>query len=194
MERTALVTGSPARVADVGDALEKVGFAVVRVGGDRDNLAAARAAVSPGSLGCYVQLPGDTTVDSPSLVERVRQFLATGLLARFEAAAVVQPLLAPDACVVLVAGNLPGAATPDDRHARIDLLRVLARALLSESHEDDLRVVVVGYDRSPEEIAEIAANRGEDRRRRAAAVASLPNTLNYADWQKEVLTMTTSEE
>lgn len=194
MERTALVTGSAARVADVGDALEKEGFAVTRVGEDRDALAAACAAVAPGSLGCYVQLPGDTTVDSPSLVERVRQFLAKGLLARFEAAAVVQPLLAPDACVVLVAGNLPGAATPDDRHARIDLLRVLARALLSESHEDDLRAVVVGYDRSPEEIAEIAANRGEVRRRRAAAVASLPNSLNYADWQREVLSMTTSEE
>lgn len=194
MERIALVTGSAARVADVGDALEKVGFAVTRAGGDRDSLAAACAAIPPGSLGCYVQLPGDATVDSPSLVERVRQFLARGLLARFEAAAAVQPLLASDACVVLVAGNLPGATTPDDRHARIDLLRVLARAILSESVERDLRAVVVGYDRSPEEIAEIAANRGEDRRRRAAQVASLPNSLNYADWQKEVLSMTTSEE
>ena len=96
-----------------------------------------------------MQLPKETKVDAPSLIGRVRQFLAEGLLARFEQASAVVPCLAKDGCVVLVAGNLPGAATPDDRHARIDLLRVLARAVLAECEGSDVRAVVVANDRSP---------------------------------------------
>src|SRR5207248_2881682 len=99
----------------------QVGFAVAQVS-DGDDLAGACAAIEPGSLDCYAQLPRDTTVSGPSLINRVRQFLAEGLLARFETAATVIPLLAKDAGVLLVAGNVPGEATPDDRCARIDLL------------------------------------------------------------------------
>src|SRR2546423_14616925 len=131
MSNRALVTGSPARVDDVAAALEQAGFSVVRVP-EPEDLSAVCAGIDPGSLGCYVQLPRETHVDAPSLIGRVRQFLAGGLLARFESASTVVPCMAKDGCVVLVAGNLPGAATPDDRHARIDLLRVLARAILAE--------------------------------------------------------------
>jgi hypothetical protein len=148
----------------------------------------------PGSLGCYVQLPRDTEVEGATLVERVRQFLAQGLLARFDATTTVLPFLGPQACVVLVAGNVPGAATPDDRHARIDLLRVLARAILAECADGDVRAVVVGHDRSAEEIADIALHRGDEHRRRAAQVAALPQDLTYEDWQREVLSLTTNEE
>ena len=194
MEKTALVTGSADRVADVAEALEKLGFAVTPAGPDPDGLAAACAQLSPGSLGCYVQLPRDTKVEGPTLVERVRQFLAQGLLARFDATATVLPFLAAEACVVLVAGNVPGAATPDDRHARIDLLRVLARAVLAECSDGDVRAVVVGYQRSAEEIADIALNRGDDHGRRVAQVTALPEDLTYDDWQREVLSLTTNEE
>jgi len=192
MQPTALVTGSPARIQDVGDALEKAGFAVIRAtvpGGLED----ACRELSPGALACYVQLPRETEVHGPSLIERVRQFLAEGLLARFETVAQVMPLLSPDACVVLVAGNVPGEATPDDRHARIDLLRVLARAVLAERPEDDIRAVVAAYDRSPGEIAEIALRRGDDQGLRRAEVAALDPGLDYADWQREVLSLTTDE-
>jgi hypothetical protein len=192
VERTALVTGSANRVADVGDALEKAGFSVTRAT-DGDGLAAACSAIAPRNLDCYVQLPRETVVHGESLIDRVRQFLAEGLLARFAAAATVAPLLTPEATVVLVAGNLPGASTPDDRHARIDLLRVLARAILAECEESDVRAVVVGYDRTPEEIVEIALKRGKEQHR-AAKVAALPPDLNYEDWQKEYLTLTTQEE
>jgi hypothetical protein len=193
MERTALVTGSPTRVQDVGEAMEKAGFAVIRAtvpGG----LEEACRDLSPGTLSCYVQLPRETEVRGPSLVQRVRQFLAEGLLARFESAAQVMPYLASDACVVLVAGNVPGEATPDDRHARIDLLRVLARAVLAERPEDDVRAVVAGFDRSPDEIAEIAWRRGDDQSLRRAEVAALDPGLDYADWQREVLSLTTDEQ
>jgi len=188
----ALVTGSPARVDDVGAALEQAGYSVVRVAGP-DDLASACAAIEPGTLACYVQLPKDTKVDGPSLIGRVRQFLVEGLMARFEQAAAVVPCLAKDGCVVLVAGNLPGVATPDDRHARIDLLRVLARAVLAECEGNDVRAVVVGNDRSAAEIAQIARRRGDETGKRAAEVAALPGDLNYADWQREFLSLTTEE-
>ena len=134
-----------------------------------------------------MQLPKETKVEGPSLIGRVRQFLAEGLLARFEAAATVVPVLAKDGCVVFVAGNLPGASTPDDRHARIDLLRVLARAVLAECEDGDVRAVVIGNDRSPADIADIARRRGDETaKKKAAEVAALPGDLNYADWQRRV--------
>ncbi len=192
MGETALVTGSAGRVEEVSAALEGAGFAVVRAPEPGD-LAGVCAGIDPGTLSCYVQLPKETKVDAPSLIGRVRQFLAEGLLARFEAASVVVPLLNKEGCVVLVAGNLPGASTPDDRHARIDLLRVLARAVLAECEGGDVRAVVVGNDRSPEEIADIALRRGDETAKKAAEVAALPGDLNYADWQREFLSLTTEE-
>ena len=192
MGDTALVTGSAARVDEVAGALEQAGFRVTKVPEPGD-LAASCAGIDAGSLACYVQLPKETKVDAPSLIGRVRQFLAEGLLARFEGASTVVPLMAKDGCVVLVAGNLPGASTPDDRHARIDLLRVLARAVLAECEGSDVRAVVVGNERSPADIADIALRRGDERSKKAAEVAALPGELNYADWQREFLSLTTEE-
>lgn len=63
------------------------------------------------------------------------------------------PLLRPGASVVLVAGHLPGGGqTPDDRHARKSLLRVLAQAVASETAEAGARTVVVDEQCSPAEI------------------------------------------
>jgi hypothetical protein len=187
----ALVTGSPARVDDVAAALEQAGLSVIRVP-EPDDLGAACAGIDPGTLACYVQLPKETKVDAPSLIGRVRQFLAEGLLARFEAASAIVPLMAKDGCVVLVAGNLPGAATPDDRHARIDLLRVLARAVLAECEGNDVRAVVVGNERSAAEITDLVLRKGDEASRKAAEVAAIGD-MNYADWQREYLSLTTEE-
>lgn len=192
MGEQALVTGSSTRVGDVAAALEEAGYSVLRVpeGGD---VAEALDGLEPGTLDCYVQLPKETAVDAPSLIGRVQQFLSAGLLARFDQAAAVAPYLAKDGCAVFVAGNLPGAATPDDRCARIDLLRVLARAVLAECEGSDVRAVVVATDRSPAEIADIARRRGDHAGRKAAEVANLPGELNYADWQREYLSLTSEE-
>lgn len=194
MGKTALVTGSSQRIAEVGRALEKGGFTVTEAGATPAEVEAASASIAAGSLDCYVQLPRQTPVSGQTLVERVRQFLEEGLLTRFETAAVVLPLLATDACAILVAGNIPGETTPDDRHARIDLLRVLARAILADAASATVRAVVVGNERSPEEIADIARSREAAQRRREAQVASLPDEMPYADWQREYLTLTTDEE
>jgi len=191
MGETALVTGAPARVDDVAAALDRAGYTVVRVP-EPEDVGKALAGMEPGTLACYVQLPKDTKVDAPSLIGRVRQFLVEGLLARFEQAAAVVPYLADEGCVLLVAGNLPGAATPDDRHARIDLLRVLARAVLAECEAGDVRAVVVASERSADELADIARRRGDEAGKKAAEVAALGD-MNYADWQREYLTLTTEE-
>ena len=191
MGESALVTGSAARVEDVAAALEEAGYSVVRVPEPGD-VAEACAGIETNSLACYVQLPKDTRVDAPSLIGRVRQFLAEGLLARFEQASTVVPCLAKDGCVILVAGNLPGTATPDDRCARIDLLRVLARSVLAECENSDVRAVVVGTDRSPSDIADIARRRGDRSGKKAEEVAAL-GEMNYADWQREYLSLTSEE-
>lgn len=192
MARTALVTGSAGRVAEVGDALEQVGYEVTRIPGPLEGPGAFDG-MAPGSINCYVQLPQETTVSGDTLVERVREFLAFGLLSRFEAASAALRLLGTDSTVLLVTGNLPGAATPDDRHARIDLLRVLARAILAECGEGDVRAVVVGNHRSADDIAQIALNRGDEGRRRTAEVAAISPDLPYADWQREMTLITTEE-
>ena len=191
MGEQALVTGAPARVDDVAAALEHAGYKVVRVPEPGD-VAGVCAGIEPGTLACYVQLPKETKVEGPSLIGRVQQFLSEGLLARFEQAATVVPCLAKDGCVVLVAGNLPGSSTPDDRCARIDLLRVLARAVLAECEGSEVRAVVVATDRSPGDIADIARRRGDQAGKRAAEVAAL-GEMNYADWQREYLSLTTEE-
>jgi hypothetical protein len=193
MGRKALVTGSSDRVAEVADALEKAGFTVTRAGGTLADVEAVSADFAPRTLDCYVQLPRQTPVSGPTLVSRIHEFLSEGLLKRFETAGQILPLLANDACVVLVAGNIPGGATPDDRHARIDLLRVLARAILADCDKADVRAVVVGTERSAAEIAEIAQHRGDERRRRQAQVAALPPEMPYEDWQREFLTLTADE-
>ncbi len=192
MGDTALVTGAAAHVDDVGGGLEEAGYKVIRVPEPGD-MAGVCAGMEPGSLDCYVQLPKETPVDAPDLIGRVRQFLAAGLLSRFDPAATVVPGLAKDGCVVLVTGNLPGAATADNRCARIDLLRVLGRAVLAECEGSEVRAVVVATDRSPAEIADIARRRGDQAGRKAAEVAALPGELNYADWQREYLSLTSEE-
>lgn len=189
MPRTALVTGSPSRVADVAEALERVGLTVTRAE-DAYKLTEACAGFEPESLSCYVQLPRDVALSGPNLVARVRNFLAEGLLSRFEAAYTVLPLLSPQATVVLVAGHLPHESeTPDDRRARVDLLRVLARAILADRREGQVRAIVVGFERTPAQIADIALL-GHDRRIRQSEVDSLSHDMNWADWQREMLSLT----
>ena len=66
--------------------------------------------------------------------------------------------------------------------------------MLAECEGGDVRAVVVGNDRSPADIVDIARRGGATRRgKKAAEVAALPGDLNYADWQREFLSLTTEE-
>lgn len=189
MSRTALVSGSPDRVAGVASALAEAGFVVIPVD-DPDRLAAECEKLGQGSIDAYVQLPVDVPPGEGPVVERVRQFLTSGLLRRFEAVAAVLPCLNPGAVVVLAAGQRPGfEGAPDDRHARLELLRVLARAILAEHRERDVRAVIMGAQRSPADIARAALRRTAPTAEAAGYAAADPE-LTYDDWAREVLALT----
>ena len=119
MVSTVLVTGAAERVAEVSEALRKAGTEVISVD-DLEKLDAALAGIAPGSLRGYVQLPVNVAARGDNVVERVRNFLEDGLLARFSAASAILPAMSDDARVVLVGGNaLVEASAPDDHTARL---------------------------------------------------------------------------
>ncbi|MND08380.1 hypothetical protein D3C83_309540 [compost metagenome] len=51
---------------------------------------------------------------------------------------------------------------------------------------------MVGNDRSPSDIADIARRKGDQAGKKAAEVAAIGD-MNYADWQREFLSLTTEE-
>lgn len=189
----ALVTGSAGPVKAVREALEGVDFEVSGLV-CREHLGEHGEGRGPGSFDCYVQLPVEMTAGQETHVERVGDFLSRGLLARFGAAATVLPTLQPGATVVLVAGDQPDEETLDDPHARFDLLRVLARAVLAEKADLGVRVVVVGARRSPEDIAEIASRRGRVQWPKPTDYARLDGEASYADWKGEALFLSGSQD
>jgi hypothetical protein len=192
MERSAVVTGSPGRVGDVAIALKEAGFAVTEAAGG-DPLEEVAGGLESGSVHTYVQLPWDVKTAALGAIEQVHQFLTGGLMARFRMANVMLPLLRPGASVVLVAGHRPaGVPSLDDRHARKSLLRLLARTIEADTAEAGVRTVVVGDHCSPAEIAELALHCGPDHRRRLSEYAAHGEGLSYDDWQREILTLSTT--
>lgn len=192
MTRTALVTGSSERVAAVSTALAARDCEVIPVD-DLDTLAKVCASLGPGAIDHYVQLPVNVASSGHTVVSRLQAFLAGGLLARFAAMSTVLPTLRPDASVVLVAGNLPAELTaPDDRQARISLLRVLVQAIRADTAPMPVRTVVVDRMRSPDEIAAIVVDPVPSRRVISDAAELYPE-MNYVDWRLEVLSLATIE-
>jgi hypothetical protein len=193
MTPTALVTGAAERVAAVSAALVERGCEVIPVD-DPDRLAEVCASLGHGAIDHYVQLPVNVPSSGGTVVSKFQAFLAAGLLARFEAMSSVLATLRPNASVVLVAGNLPAELTaPDDRQARISLLRVLVQAILADTAPTPVRTVVVDRLRSPDEIAAIATDPTADRPRVISEAAELYPEMNYVDWRLEVLSLATIE-
>lgn len=192
--RTALVTGSSERVKAVGEALEGAGFAVTRL--DRPGeVSGRREALASRSLDCYVQLPVDVPAGSGTWVDEARHFLAGGLLARFDTVSTVLPALAPGATVILVAGHRPPHVdTPDDPHARFDLLRVLARAIQAEMDDQGVRTVVVGSGRSPDDIAELVQRRGRAHWPDPRELTGSDPAADFDDWRREAISRSGPED
>lgn len=193
MTRTALVTGSSERVAAIAEALERVGFAVTAVS-DRKEVARVCAGFEPGSLDCYVQMPGRILPQGDSVVRRLEEFLTQGLLARYRAAAAVLPALGAHAMVVLVTGNHPSeSGLPDDQAARVSLLRVLAQAILADSAHTEVRAAVVEQGRSATDIAEIVQQRPPQRLRVVSDYVEETADISYVDWRLHVLELASTE-
>jgi hypothetical protein len=193
MTQTALVTGSSERVAAVAAAIRERECEVLTVD-DLDALVGVCDSLGQNAVDHYVQLPVDVPSSGGTIVSRLQLFLTHGLLARFDAVNTVLGTLRPNASVVLVAGNLPAELTaPDDRQARIALLRVLAQAVLADTAPMTVRTVVVEHMRTPDEIAAITIDPAVNRLRMVSDAAKRYPDMSYVDWRLEVLSLATIE-
>lgn len=161
---TALVTGAHDRTGPVAYALQTEGFETLAL----DDWTPDGAALGPGSVHCYVQLPG-------AVASAGAHGLA--LVARVDAVSAVSPFLAESASVLLVADDLGW----DQR--RRDALALLTEAALADRGPGGVRVSVLGEYCSPGVIVERA-------RASLPSLADLAPGLGFADWRNEILTMT----
>lgn len=164
---TALVTGAPDWVPPVAIALKSEGFDILSAGEETP--------LTPGSLDCYVQLPGGLPAADQPALSRARAVVADELLARVDVVARLAPYLAPHAVVVLV-GEEPLRW----------LLEMLADALAAETSGVQARVV--GAFRLPAEIAALARPNGPHRTWQS--YLDEDPELGFADWRDEVLCLT----
>jgi hypothetical protein len=161
---------------------------------DLESLGGVCAQLGSGAIDHYIQLPVDVPSSGGTVVSKLQAFLAGGLLARFEAMALVLGTLRPDASVVLVAGNLPPELTaPDDRQARVALLRVLVQAIRADTAPIPVRTVVVDQLRTADEIAQIAVDPAASQKKAISDAAELYPEMSYVDWRLEVLSLATVE-
>jgi hypothetical protein len=190
---TVLVTGAAERVAEVSEALRKAGAEVVLVD-DLGKLDAALAGIAPGSLAGYVQLPVNVAARGHNVVERVRNFLEDGLLARFSAASAVLPAMSDEARVVLVGGNtFVEASAPDDHSARLGLLKVLADAFQADKSATKIQVRVLANDKSAEHIGAEALGAEPTREQALADLLAQEPKMSFDDWRIEVMGLVNGE-
>ena len=187
MGSTVVVTGAAAQVAAVSTALREAGAEVIAVD-DLRQLDAAVAGISPGSLDCYVQLPVHVAARGHAVIDRVRNFLEDGLLARFSAASTILPAMSEGGRVVLVGGHTPvEASAPDDQSARLALLDVLAHAIQADSSATRIGVRVLPHDEPAEHIADIALGGRPTRDQALAELRAREPEMSFDDWRVEVM-------
>jgi hypothetical protein len=180
--KRALITGSPDRVAALSKLFERAGDEPVTL---------AQLGPGAGAIDRFVQLGVSVQARGDTVVRRVHSFLNDGLLERFVAVERVLPLLADGATVLLVAGNLPAeAAAPDDRAARLLLLRVLGHAIRADLAPNRVRVRVISGDRTDEDIVDFALSGAKDPLTEVPTVPDMQvSDTSYEDWRTQVMGM-----
>ena len=179
MPKRVLITGSPERVASLAKGLERAGDEPVSL----DDLGP-----DAGAIDRYVQLGTTVPARGETVVRRVHSFLSDGLLERFALAERILPLLADEATVLLVGGNLSAeTAAPDDQAARLMMLRVLAHAIRADLAPKRVRVRVITGERSDEEIIQFALSGAKDPHAQMPALEPHNPAGSYADWRIQVL-------
>ncbi len=174
-------------------ALTESGADVIAVD-DLGGLDAAVAGITAGSLDCYVQLPVHVAARGEAVVERVRNFLEDGLLARFTAAATILPALSDGGRVILVGGNTPvEASAPDDQSARLALLDVLAHAIQADRSATRIGVRVLPHDESSAHIAAVALGGEPTREQAMAELRAREPKMSFDDWRIEVMGLVNGE-
>lgn len=173
---TALLTGSKHRTARLDGALRARADDVV-VAGSRDDVAALAARLPQRSVTAYVQLlmEVDAAVAfAPPVTERI------------ETVALVAPLLAPSAAVVLVADD---PADPAQDHRVADGLRLLAEAALARADQPGVTVSLL-QEASPAAIRRALGP--EPGPGGIAPLADLGADRDYADWRTDILNLTST--
>lgn len=177
----------------MSEALRDAGAEVTPVD-DLAKLDAAVAGIAPGSLDCYVQLPVHVAARGMAVIDRVRNFLEDGLLARFTAASTILPAMSEGGRVVLVGGNTPvEASAPDDQSARLALLDVLAHAIQADSSATRIRVRVLPHDEPAEQIAAVALGGKPTREQGLAELRAREPEMSFDDWRVEVMGLVNGE-
>jgi hypothetical protein len=193
MGSSIVVTGAAEQVAAVSEALRHAGAEVIGVD-DLGKLDAALAGFSPGSLDGYVQLPVHVEARGETVVERVRNFLHDGLLARFAAASTLLPAMSDASRVVLVGGNtLVEASAPDDQNARLALLNVLAHAIQADKSGSGTDVRVLPHDELAERIAAVVLGAEPTREPTLAELLDREPPMSFDDWRIEVMGLVNGE-
>ena len=188
-----VVTGAAEWVAAVSAALKDAGAEVTAVD-DLRNLAQEVSGISPRTLDCYVQLPVHVAARGEAVIERVRNFLEDGLLARFTAASTILPAMSEGGVVVLVGGHTPvEASAPDDQSARMALLDVLAHAIQADKSATRLGVRVLPHDESAGHIASVALGGEPTREQALAELRAREPEMSFADWRIEVMGLVNGE-
>lgn len=187
MGSSIVVTGAAEQVAAVSEALRHAGAEVVMVD-DLTKLEAVLAGLPPGSLDGYVQLPVHVAARGDTVVDRVRNFLHDGLLARFAAISALLPSLSDEGRVVLVGGNtLVDNAAPDDQDARLALLNVLADAIQADTSGTATDVRVLAHDEPAEHVAAVALGAEPAPEQTLAEVRDHEPPMSFDDWRVEVM-------
>jgi len=174
---TALITGSRHRTALLDGPLRAHGDDVL-VADSRAGIAALAAHLPARSVAAYVQLLMDADAGrswAPPVTERI------------ETVALVAPLLAPEASVVLVADD-PADPAHDPRVA--DGLCLLAEAALSGAEPAGGVRVSVLPEASPEAITRMLGH--EPAPVATGPLADLGADRDYADWRTDILSLTSS--
>jgi hypothetical protein len=183
----ALVTGAPHRVPDIAIALKSAGFDILAAGAISADDALD---LEESSVDCYVQLPGDSPWPAGRAVDRTRAMLAHEM-SRFDTATRFLPLLAPDATVLLVMEDSeqgtadPGRSADPGCTALRTIAGVLAEAIVRDCGRRRIRATVVGGDRTPDEIAAVAAHRPPEPLP-WWLYAGVDPDLGFADWRNSV--------
>lgn len=190
---TVVVSGAAEPVAAVSEALRKAGAEVIAVD-DLGKLEAALAGVAPGSLAGYVQLPVHVAARGDTVVERVRNFLEDGLLARFAAASAILPAISESGRVVLVGGNTPvEASAPDDQSARMALVGVLAHAIQADRAARPVEVRMLSHAEAAERISAVALGADLTREQTLAELMEHEPPMSFEDWRIEVMGLVNGE-
>jgi hypothetical protein len=193
MVSTVLVTGAAEPVAAVSQALRDAGAEAIAVD-DLGKLEATLAGIQPGSIDGYIQLPVHVAARGSTVVERVRNFLEDGLLARFAAASTLLPAMSDEGRVVLVGGNtLVEASAPDDQSARLALLGVLAHAIQADKSATRIDVRVLPHDQLAEHIGAVALGAEPTREQTLAELLDREPPMSFDDWRIEVMGLVNGE-